>query len=171
MKIAGANWVVIVALLGAGAPLIAHAQVVKCIGKDGRVEFASNCPPGTKQMDTGISSKPAPAPAKSEAKGDAKSDAKADAKGGPQTLADRDADFKKRQAAQKEADAKAEKQAAAAAERKRNCEAAQSNLVTLKNRQRMYRNDPKTGERVFFEEADFVREQANTERIIAENCK
>lgn len=173
MKIANR---LVAGLLLTGIALGAHAQILKCVGKDGRIEFAQHCPPGTKQMDTGVTSRAAPAPAPAAAKSDAKADAKADAKGdakgsAPKSLADRDADFRKRQAEQKEADDKAAQAKADQAERQRACQAAQSNLRTIKDRQRMFRTDPKTGERVMFEEPDYAREQALTERLIAENCK
>jgi hypothetical protein len=151
-----------------GSALGAHAQIMKCVGKDGRIEFAQSCPPGTKQMNTGVSSRPAPAPAPA-AKSDGKSDAKGEAK--PKTLADRDAEFRKRQAEQKKADEKSAKSTADEAERQRTCQAAQSQLIGLRNRQRMFRTDPATGERMVFEEADYQREQAVAERVAAENCK
>jgi Domain of unknown function (DUF4124) len=166
---------IVVGLMLTGGALSAHAQILKCVGKDGRVEFAQNCPPGTKQQDAGVRSSPAPAAkseAKSDGKSDAKADAKADAKGStPKSLADRDAEFRKRQAEQKEADTKAAQAKADEAERQRVCQSAQSNVRALKDRQRMYRSDPKTGERVVLEEADYVREQAVAERVAAENCK
>jgi hypothetical protein len=177
-----ANWM-IAGFLATAALSSAHAQILKCVGKDGRVEFAQACPPGTKQQDTGVTSRPAPAApaakasdAKSDAKGDAKADAKGDAKSdakgsAPKSLADRDAEFRKRQADQKAAEEKTAKANAEEAERKRTCQAAQSNLAALKNRQRMFRTDPKTGERIVFEEADYVREQAVAERVAADNCK
>lgn len=163
-------------LLATVAPHVAQAQIMKCVGKDGRIEFAANCPPGTKQQDTGVSSRPAAAPAPAAAKegaADAAKDAK-DAKGAPaapKTLADRDAEFRKRQADQKEAEAKSAQKATEDAERKRMCQSAQSSLAAVKNRQRMSRTDPKTGERIVFEEADYLREQAIAERVAAENCK
>lgn len=147
-------------------PLGAQAQILKCVSKDGRIEFASNCPPGTRQQDTGVSSKPAPAPAATPAKDGAK-----DAPGAPKSLADREAEFRKRQADQKEADSKSAQKAAEDADRQRSCQSAQSTLQALKNRQRMFRTDPKTGERAAFEEADYQREQSYAERMVAENCK
>lgn len=158
-------------LLLAGGVSSAHAQILKCVGKDGRIEFAQVCPPGTKQQDTGVSNKPAPVAPAAQAS-DAKSDAKADTKSAaPKSLADRDAEFRKRQADQKAAEEKTAKASADEAERKRTCQAAQSNLAALKNRQRMFRTDPKTGERVVFEEPDYIREQAVAERVAADNCK
>ena len=147
----------------------AQAQILKCVGNDGKIEFANACPPGTKQQDTGVSSKPAPAPAK-DVKGD--KGAKGSDKGAaPKSLADRDAEFRKRQTEQAIAAAKSDKAAAEDARRKQSCDDARSYLKRLQDRQRTTRTDPKTGERVFYEEEDFVRETANAERSIAENCK
>ena len=154
---------VFVLTLSAGA----QAQILKCIGKDGKIEFATSCPPGTKQQDTGVSSRPAPAPAPAK---DDKA-AKGTDKGAPKSAAEQDAEFRKRQSTQAEEAAKAEKKAAEDARRQQACEDARSYLKRLQERQRTTRTDPKTGERVFYEEADYVRETANAERSVAENCK
>jgi cell pole-organizing protein PopZ len=147
----------------------AQAQIMKCVGKDGRVEFAATCPPGTQQQATGVStSKPAPAPAPAAAK-DGTKDSKDSA--APKSLADRDAEFRKRQADQKAAEEKTAQKTTQDADRQRACQSAQSNLQALKSRQRLYRTDPKTGERVFYEEADYLRELPLTERNVAEYCK
>ncbi len=146
--------------LAAGA---AQAQILKCVGKDGKIEFATACPAGTKQQETGVVNKPAPAAPKGEGK--------ADAKDAPKTSADREADFRKRQAEQQAASTKAAQTATENEDRQRACQSAQSNLMALKSRQRMSRTDPKTGDRVFFEEADYQRELPITERLVAENCK
>jgi hypothetical protein len=172
MKISGANLAVVGGLLALSTSLTAQAQIVKCTGKDGRIEFASSCPSGTKQMDTGVSNRPAPAPAPAATKEGAKDGKEAkENPAAPKSLTDRDAEFRKRQAAQKEADSKAAQKTAEDAERQRVCQAAQSNLRALKDRQRMHRSDPKTGERVAFEESDYQREIPVTERLVAENCK
>ena len=155
----------------------AQAQIVKCVGKDGKIEFASSCPPGTKQQDTGVPNKPAPAaaPAKDEKgdkgdKGGKGADKGAD-KSAPKSLAERDAESRKNQKEKAEADAKAEKSATDDVRRKQACDDARSHLKRLQDRGRVARTDPKTGERVFFEEQDYVRETANAERSISENCK
>ncbi len=143
----------------------AQAQIMKCVGKDGKIEFASSCPSGTRQLDTGVANKPAAAPAPA-----AKSDAK-EAPAGPKSLADRDAEFRKRQTEQKAAETKAAQKATESEDQQRACRSAQANLAAIKNRQRMFTTDPKTGERVMFEEADYRREAAVTERLATENCK
>jgi hypothetical protein len=164
MKITGTKSL-LAGLLFAVASVSAHAQIMKCVGKDGKIEFASSCPAGTKQQDTGVGNKPAAAPAPA-----AKSDAK-EAPAGPKSLADRDAEFRKRQADQKAAETKAAQKATDDEDRQRACRSAQANLTSLKSRQRMFTVDPRTGERVMFEEADYQRELSVTERLAAENCK
>lgn len=160
MKITAVIKTALASVVLLAAPYAAHAQIMKCVGKDGRIEFASSCPPGTKQSDTGVSNKPAAAaPA---AKGD---------KGTTGSLADREAEFRKRQAEQKDSAAKAEQTAQDNADRKRACESAQSNVQALKARQRMFRIDPKTGERIVYDDADYARELPVAERLAAENCK
>ena len=170
------KFIIAVSLLALSAT--AQAQILKCVGKDGKIEFATSCPAGTKQQDTGVSgSKPAPAPAKDE-KGDKGADKGAE-KGGKaaekpdsqKSLAEKDADYRKRQATQTDAAAKAEKSAAEDARRKEACESARGYLRRMQERQRTTRTDPKTGERVFYEEQDYVRETAVAERSVADNCK
>ena len=115
----------------------AQAQIMKCVGKDGRVEFATSCPQGTKEQITGVSSKPAaPPPAKDEKgaskgtdKGADKATSKGADKGAPKSLADRDAESRKRQAEQQAAAAKSDKEAQDKANRQRACEGAQSNVA------------------------------------------
>lgn len=189
----------IIAIFLLAVSATSQAQILKCVGKDGKIEFATACPPGTKQQDTGVSSsRPAPAPAKDEkgdkgdkgGKGTDKGADKGADKGGKgadkgakgndkaaekpdsqKTLAEKDADYRKRKAAEAEAAAKAEKSSAEDSRRKQACEDSRSYLKRLQERQRTTRTDPKTGERVFYEEADYVRETAVAERSVAENCK
>jgi hypothetical protein len=170
MKIA----IVTTGMLMLASSMAAHAQILKCVSKDGKIEFATACPAGTKQQDTGVGNKPAAAPpaAKGETAGkEGAAGKEAASKGGTPSLADRDAEFRKRQADQKEAAAKAEQKTAESQDQQRACEAAKGNLVGLQSRQRMIRVDPKTGERINFEEADYLREIGTAERQIAQNCK
>lgn len=150
----------------------AQAQILKCVGKDGKIEFATSCPANTKQLETGVANKPAAAPAAAKEGAAGKENTKDAAKGAaPQSLADRDAEFRKRQSEQKDTAAKSEKSATETADQKRACDSAKANLQALKDRQRMFRADPKTGERVNYDEADYVRETPVTERLVAQNCK
>ncbi len=152
-----------IAILMVVCSVAAQAQILKCVGRDGKIEFATSCPAGTKQQDTGVSNKPVATPPAAKG-GETKSTA-------PQSLADRDAEFRKRQADQKDAAAKSDQKASESTERQRACDSAKGNLQALKDRQRMYRMDPKTGERVVYEEMDYVRELPVVERQVSENCK
>ena len=138
----------------ASLPFTAHAQIMKCVGAGGRVEFAAACPPGTKGQSTGILNKP-------EA-----------ASSGPQkSLAERDADFKKRQLEQKETSKKGEEKTQETTDRKQNCETAQNYLRSLQSGARIGKTDPATGERVFMEDSDRAAEMARAQRAADSNCK
>lgn len=135
-------------------PVAAHAQIMKCVGANGRVEFAAACPPGTKAQDTGIRNAPAAAPA------------------GPQkSLAERDADFRKRTTEQQEAAKKSEEKAQQTADQKQNCEAAKSYLSSLQSGNRIGKTDPATGERVFMEDNERATEMARAQRAADSSCK
>jgi hypothetical protein len=137
---------------------VAHGQLLKCVGKDGRVEYASQCPAGTKEQSTGIRNAPASAPTTAPA---TKS----------QSLAERDAEFRKRQLDKDEAEAKLAKKAADDAQRQRACEDARAYLKNLQAGNRIAKIDPKTGERVFLEDAQYSGETAAAQRIVDTNCK
>jgi len=149
------------------APLAVHAQMLKCVSKDGKVEYASNCPPGTKEQQTGIkSSSGGPTTTTSDKAGDKGAD-----KSKPKTTAEQEADFKKRQVEQAEAAGKKEKEDAEAAQRKRSCEEARGYLAGLESGARITRNDPKTGERVFLEDAARAQEVQRAQQSVQANCK
>lgn len=134
-----------------------HAQLMKCTGKDGRVEYANECAPGTKAQSTGIKSSAPPASPDSAA---------------PQkSLAERDAEFRKRRIESQEAEAKESKKMAEAAQRKRACDDARAYLKNLEARNRVVKYDPKTGERIFLEDAQYGPEIAAAQRSIEANCK
>ena len=136
-------------------PGIAAAQINKCLDAGGKtVGYATECPAGTRAEQTNIKSKPAAA-------------------GGieQKSTAERDADFRKRQAEKREAAEKAEKKSAEADQRKRACEDAQAYLKSLQARQRITKTDPKTGERAFLADSDYPAEIARAERNVAGHCK
>lgn len=135
-------------------PAAAQAQILKCVGAGGRVEFASACPPGTKAESTGIRNNPGAASA------------------GPQkSLAERDAEFRKRRLEQQEVAKKSEEKSQENADLKQNCENAQAYLRSLQSGQRIVKNDPKTGERIFLEDGDRAAEEARAQRAVDSNCK
>lgn len=135
-------------------PLTANAQIMKCIGAGGRVEFAAACPPGTKAQNTGIRNSPAAAPATPQ-----------------KSLAERDADFRKRATEQQEAAKKGEEKNQQTADQKKNCESAKSYLVSLQSGNRIGKTDPATGERVFLEDNERASEIARAQRAVDTNCK
>ena len=144
-----------IALLIMLAPVAAHSQLLKCVGKDGKVEYASQCPPDTKEIQTGIRNVPSASPPA----------------GTQKSLAEREADFRKRQTEGIEARQKDEKKAAETQERQAACEQARTYLKSLQIGNRISQVDPKTGERVFLEDPDRPAEIAKAQRSIDGNCK
>ena len=140
-------------------PFAAQGQLLKCTGKDGRVEYATQCPPGTQEQETGI---------KSTREGPSSSGASS-----PQqkSVAEREADFRKRQMEAQDARQKDERKTAEDQERRAACEQAQTYLRSLQVGNRIARVDPKTGERVFLEDPDRPAEIARAQRAVDSNCK
>ena len=144
-----------IALLAVIVSSAAHGQLLKCVGADGRVEYASECPSGTKGVETGIRNAPSGSPSPAQQK----------------SLAEREADFRKRQMESVEARQKDEKKAAETQERQAACEQSRTYLKSLQIGNRISRVDPKTGERVFLEDPDRPAEIARAQRSVDGNCK
>lgn len=147
----------IIAIVMVLASAAAHGQLLKCVSKDGKVEYSMQCPPGTTEQRTtifsrGTGSTPSAAP---QAK----------------SLAEQEAAFKKRQVEQQEAQQKTDKQAAETDEKRQACEGARAYLRSLQDGLRLTRTDPKTGERVFLEDAERASETARAQRAVDQNCK
>lgn len=127
------------------------AQVNKCIDKSGKVVgYASECPAGSRSEQLQIQ------------KGQA---------GAQKSLAERDAEFKKRQVERKEAETKDEKKRAETDQMKAACEQSQAYLRNLEGGQRVTRTDPKTGERTFLEDSQYGKEIAKARQSVSQNCK
>lgn len=135
-------------------PGLAQAQINKCFDAAGKVvAYGAQCPPGTRSEQTSIRNAPAsPSP---EAK----------------SLAEREADFRKRQVEKQEADAKAAKSSAESAQRQRACDESRLYLKNLQAGQRIRRQDPKTGESTYLADADYPKEIASAQRAVDGNCK
>lgn len=146
------NFLVFLVLLA--LPAAAQAQIMKCVGAGGRVEFAASCPPGTKAQDTGIRNSPGTAPAAPQ-----------------KSLSERDAEFRKRQMEQQESAKKAEEKTQQAADLKQNCDSARSYLSSLQSGARIGKIDPQTGERVFLEDSQRASEMARAQRAVDSSCK
>lgn len=158
----------IVCMLWAAGTLAApygYAQVNKCVDAAGKVVgYGSDCPSGTKAEATNIRNVPsAPAP------GTAKPSTTQSS--APKTLAEQEADFRKRQTEKQEAQAKTDKLAAEREARTRACENSRSYLKSLQSGTRITKTDPKTGERSVFEDADYARETVSAQRAVDANCK
>lgn len=139
------------------ASAAAYGQLVKCVSKDGKVEYGTLCPPGTTEQRTtifsrGAGSTPSAAPQ-------------------PKSLAEEDAAFRKRQLEQQEAQQKTDKQVAEAEQKRQACDSARAYLKSLQDGLRVTRTDPKTGERVYLEDAQYAAETAKAQRAVDQNCK
>jgi hypothetical protein len=135
------------------ASLSSVAQVNKCVDSAGKVVgYASDCPPGTHSEQTGIRNAPAASPSE-------------------KSLAERDAEFRKRQLEQKEAAEKSEKKNAEARERKEACENSQAYLKNLQAGHRIRKTDPKTGEVSFLADGEYTKEIAAAQKAATANCK
>lgn len=137
----------------------ASAQINKCVDKSGKVVgYGNECPDGSQSEQSGVKSAPSASSAPAAASQQ-------------KSLAERDADFRKRQIEKQEAAAKAEKKSAETEQRRRACDDAQAYLKSLQAGQRISRTDAKTGERSFLADAEYPKEIANAERVASTNCK
>lgn len=135
-------------------PIVTHAQIMKCVGADGRVEFSNACPPGMTAAPTGIRSSPG-----------------GTSSGAQKSLADRDAEFRKRKMEQETAAKKTAAKDAEAADTQQNCISARSYLRSLQDGQRIANTDPATGERNFLDDAQRASEMERAERAVSSNCQ
>ena len=152
---------VLLALVMLIASAAATAQINRCLDKNGKTVGYGECPPGTRSEQSavrsspGIPSSPSSSPSSSPQK----------------SLAERDAEFRKRQMEKQEAEAKAERKNTEVEQRKRACDSSQAYLKSLQAGQRISRTDPKTGERSFLSDAEYPKEIESAQRAVAANCK
>ena len=137
----------------------ATAQIMECVDAKGKKEYAQICPPGTvketKMMKGGgpaSGAGTAPAPA-------------------AKSLAERDAEFRKRNLERQETEAKAEKEKVESKETERHCNDARAQLRQLQDGMRIARTDPNTGERSFLEDKDRPAEIASAQKAVDSWCK
>jgi hypothetical protein len=149
----------ILALLMMVLSAAAHGQLMKCISKDGKVIYANSCPPDTTEHQIGAKSSP-PVPAGSAPSPPAQ-----------KSLAERDAEFKKRMIEKQEMEQKEAKKLAEAQQKREACENAQAYLKSLESGTRIARADPKTAERIFMEDAERATETTRARARVAESCK
>ena len=149
----------IIAILLMLAPiLMVHAQLVKCVGKDGKVEYAAQCPTGTKEQQTGIKS----------TKEGPKTDPKAAQKS---SVAEREAEFRKRQTEKQAAETKKAEEAKDIEARKINCDNARAHLAGLEAGERVVKIDPATGERSYLDDNERKKAVAQARASVDGWCK
>jgi hypothetical protein len=139
-------------LLIAGA---AAAQVMECYDAKGTKSIAQFCPPGTVKENKLMKGGAGPGPA---------------AGAGEKSLAERDAEYKKRALERQESEKKAEKAQTENKESERNCLDSRSQLRALQDGQRIARTDPKTGERIVLEDKDRPAEIASAQKSVDAWC-
>ena len=146
-----------------GAMLLAStaaAQILECVDAKGRKEFAQTCPPGTvKETKLQKGGAPASGPA---AGGSAPA---------TKSLAERDADFRKRALERQENETKTAKEQADSKDAQRNCDDSRSQLKALQEGHRIARTDPKTGELTFLEDDKRPAEIASAQKAVDSWCK
>ena len=134
---------------------VAAAQILECIDAKGAKTMAQFCPPGTVKENKLMKGGTGPASSGGTA---------------AKSMAERDAEFKKRALDSKEAEAKAEKAGAETKDNERNCLDARSQLRALQEGQRISRVDSKTGERSFLEDKDRPGEIAVAQKAVDQWC-
>ena len=143
-----------VLLAMAALPALVQAQIMKCAGAGGRVEFAASCPPGTKAENTGIRNAPAAASSSPQ-----------------KSMVERDAEFRKRQTEQQEAAKKTEEIGRDLADRSQNCESAKGYLNSLQKGNRIAKTDPKTREvSSYLEDNERKAEIERAQRSVDSSC-
>jgi hypothetical protein len=135
----------------------AYGQLVKCVSKGGKVEYANECPPGTTEQKTRIRSSTG-------------ADAPASAPPEQKTLIERDAESRKRASEQQEAQQKDAEKSANADTKSANCELAKSFLKDLESGLRMTRTDPQTMERAYLDDSEREAEMVKARARIAQSC-
>lgn len=150
-------------LTGCAAMLVAGAaagQILECVDAKGNKEYAQSCPPGTvketKLMKGGTGASSPSTGASSPA---------------AKSLAERDAEFRKRNIERQEAETKAEKARAESKDAERNCNNARSYLKALQEGQRISRFDANTGARSYLADEDRTVEVANAQKAVDGWCK
>jgi hypothetical protein len=138
---------------------VAAGQVMECFDAKGTKTIAQFCPPGTVKENKLMKGGAGPGPA-------AGSSAAAPAK----SLAERDAEFKKRMLDRQDAEKKSEKEKSDAKDMDRGCLDARAQLRALQDGQRISRTDPKTGERIVLEDKDRPNEIAAAQKSVDQWC-
>ncbi len=157
------------------AALPAAAQTYKWVDANGKVHYSDKPPPGNVRTQTLREPAAAPSPpaadeTKSETKSKAKGEARQDAaKAVPETAAEQEQAFRKRQAAVAKAQQEEAQKEAKASAKAENCRRAKAAVANLELGGRQTRIDEK-GERVFLTDQQIVQETAKARQEAAAAC-
>jgi hypothetical protein len=149
-------------LLAALVALPASAQLYKWTDANGRVQYSDKPPPANTKGQTVQGNNISTVPGTSQGSG-------AGAASAPKSTADREQDFRKRQAEQEEAQKKSQKLAEDQRAKQANCQAAQRQLAALQSGQRMAAFDEK-GERRFLDDGEIQQAVQRTQSDVARLC-
>ena len=154
--------------------LPASAQMYKWVDANGKVQYSDKPPPSNIKTEKLRAPPPAPsAPATGATAGAAKAGTQKDkdaAKAGPNTPAEQEQAFRKRQAESAKAQEKQAQKDKDAGDRAENCKRAKAALANLELGGRQSRIDEK-GERVFLDEQQITQETAKARQEVAAACK
>jgi len=160
--------------LAAGTP--AAAQIYKCVGAGGKTVYSqSPCPSNTKsapiqdRVPGSVAPPPAPAASAGTAGAGGTAAAPAAKPSGPKSVAEQDADFRKRRADEAEAAKKSSEAQEQAEAKQKNCTAARANLAGLQMGGRQARINEK-GERYFLDDAQVAQEMERAKQSMTANC-
>ncbi|MES2130519.1 MAG: DUF4124 domain-containing protein [Pseudomonadota bacterium] len=146
---------------------VAQAQYV-WIDEKGFKQFSDRAPPPNTPLNK-ILKQPGGVPAQvatDDAGASASASATASAPKGPPTLAERNADYKKRQKENAEKAEKAEQEVQAARDKQENCNAARMSKQQLESGMRIASND-KYGNRAFVTDAERQQQLERTNKVLA----
>ncbi len=149
----------LVLLAAAFLALPAGAQLYKWTDANGRVQYSDKPPP------PGTRGQPVPGGNVSTVSGTSPAGSAA----APKSTADREQEFRKRQAEQEEAQKKAQKVAEEQRAKQANCEQARRQLAAMQSGQRMATFDEK-GERRFLEDGEIQQAIQRTQGDVARLC-
>lgn len=145
----------LIAVLATALP--AYAQVYKCVDGGRTIYSQTPCPSSSTSTTISRSAPSAPAP------GAGKS-------GAPQTAAEQEQAFRKRQQEQQKAQKKEEEKVAESKEKQERCSTARSQLAQYENGGRITRYDDK-GERYYLEDSQIEQEKARARTSVDQWCK
>ena len=158
-------WILLAMLLFAGS---AAGQMYKWVDKDGKVRYGDTPPPGAKTATVRAPSSGSQTGAPPAASKDFKDD-KAAAKG-PMTPAEKEQDFRKRQADSRKEAEKADAERRDKTARNEGCERTREYLRTLESGQRIARTNP-SGERYYLDDNQVAQEVAKAQQSVQQACK